>query len=77
MKRVSEVKPKTFEVTDKATGKRGVILSADQVRWIAANQAKVETGWHTSGRGSTFGTCLVEKQKSGWVVVYYAVRGVS
>jgi hypothetical protein len=77
IKRVSEVKPKTFEVTDKATDKRGVVFYANQVRPIAANQAKVETGWRTSGRGGTFGTCLVEKQKSGWVVIYYAIRGVS
>lgn len=74
VKRVSEVKPKTFEVTDKATGKRGVVLYADKVRGIAANQAKVETGWRTSGRGGTAGTCLVERQKSGWVVTYYAIR---
>ena len=77
IKRVSEVKPKTFDVTDKATGKRGVVFYADQVRLIAANQAKIETGWRTSGRGGTFGTCLVERQKSGWVVLYYAIRGIS
>ena len=71
----SAVKPRRFEVFDKTTGKQGMILSADKVRWIAANQAKVETSWHKDGRGGTFGTCLVEKQKSGWAVVYYAIRG--
>lgn len=73
----SAVKPRRFEVIDKATGKEGILISADAVRWIAVSQAKVETGWHKDGRGGTFGTCLVEKQKSGWVVVYYAIRGIS
>ncbi|WP_395145750.1 hypothetical protein [Armatimonas sp.] len=70
----SAVKPRRFEVFDKATGKEGILISADAVRWIAANQAKVETSWLKDGRGGTAGTCLVEQQKSGWVVVYYAIR---
>lgn len=73
----SAVKPRRFEVVDKATGKEGILLSANTVRWITVSQAKVETSWHKDGRGGTFGTCLVEKQKSGWVVLYYAIRGVS
>ncbi|WP_395092958.1 hypothetical protein [Armatimonas sp.] len=77
VKPCSAVKPRRFEVFDKATGQEGVILSANNVRWIAANQAKVETGWRTSGRGGTFGTCLVQREKNGWVVVYYAIRGIS
>jgi hypothetical protein len=77
VKACSAVKPRRFEVVDKITGKEGILISADAIRWIAANQAKVETGWHKDGRGGTFGTCLVEKQKSGWAVVYYAIRGIS
>ncbi|MBB6050873.1 hypothetical protein HNQ39_002664 [Armatimonas rosea] len=73
----SAVKPRRFEVVDKVTEKEGILLSANTVRWITVSQAKVETGWHKDGRGGTFGTCLVEKQKSGWVVLYYAIRGVS
>jgi hypothetical protein len=73
----SAVKPRRFEVVDKATGKEGILLSANAVRWIAANQAKVGTSWRKDGRGGTSGMCFVEKQKSGWVVVYYAIRGVS
>ena len=76
IKSLSAVKPKLFEVTDKATGKRGLILSIGMIRQITPDQAKVETGWRSSGRGGTFGICLVQKQQNGWKVVYYAVRGM-
>lgn len=72
----SAVKPRRFEVFDKATGKEGILISADAVRWIAASQAKVETRWHKDGRGGTAGTCLVQQQKKGWVVIYYAIRAI-
>ena len=77
VKPCSAVKPGRFENFDKATGKEGIIISADAVRGIASDQAKVETGWHKDGRGGTFGTCLVQREKNGWVVVYYAIRGIS
>jgi hypothetical protein len=63
-------------VVDKETQERGIIFSADEIRWLGKNHVKVDGGYHCDGlcgAGYTFdlrlenGKWNLKKQRMNWV----------
>jgi hypothetical protein len=64
-------------VVDKATGQRGIIFSADAIRWKSKNSVEVEGGYYCDGlygAGMTFKLRLVNGK---WIVKSAGMRWIS
>jgi hypothetical protein len=64
-------------VVDKITRQRGIIFSADRIRWLGKNSVEVEGGYHCDGLCGAGITFRVGREKGKWVVISERVNWIS
>ncbi len=55
-------------VLDKKTKQRGIIFSADRIRWRGKDTAEVDGGYHCDGLCGAGITFKVKRERGKWVV---------
>lgn len=55
-------------VTDKKTGRRGLIFRLYGVKWISTDEADLEGGWYEAGKESWINTYTLRKSNGKWKV---------
>ena len=55
-------------VVDKESQERGIIFSADDIRWLGKNHVKVEGGYHCDGLCGASYTFDMRLEKGKWIV---------
>lgn len=70
IKKISSTKPEKGPHTpvDKSTHQRGIIFSADSIRWSSKDSAKVEGGYYCGGLCAAEITFKVRRENGKWVV---------
>ena len=55
-------------VTDKATGKRGLIFRTEAITWTSETEARVEGGYYEGGLSASGNTYYLRKAAGKWIV---------
>lgn len=64
-------------IVDKETQERGIIFSADGIRWLGKNRVKVDGGYHCDGLCGADYTFDVRFEKGRWVVTKARMNWIS
>ncbi len=70
-------KKQRMAVIDKATGARGIIFSADGIRWLDADSVEVEGGYHCDGLCGAGVTFKLRRENGKWVLKSAGMRWIS
>jgi len=74
----SECSADSFKgVTEKTTGKHGIIFNADEIRWISLALVEVSGGYYHDGLSASGNTYRLVKSKGTWKVVRDKLNWVS
>lgn len=57
------------EVKDKATGKRGLIFFATNLKWVSASKAQIQAGYNEANLSAGSNTYILQKKGQKWVVI--------
>ena len=64
-------------VTDKKTGKRGMILKLHRIEWINDAEVEVGVGTYAWGWGQSWSVCRVVRDNNEWVVKGCELTGIT
>ena len=77
VKMVSACNKSGFGVTDKATGKPGVIIRTEGIKWISETDVEVEGGYFYAGNGGSRETYFLKKIDGKWIVQRHLIRSIA
>jgi hypothetical protein len=78
VRKISECILHSFEgVTDKLTGKAGLIFRVTEIRWISADEVEVTGGYYEAGLSASGNTYRVAKQQGKWKVIEDKMNWIS
>ena len=68
VRKVSECSMAKMRVTDKQTGKRGLIFRVSLIKWISDTEAEVKGGYYEDGLSASGNTYRVKKKGGTWQI---------
>ena len=68
---------KEFDVVDKATGQRGIIFRANQIRWLNKESVELDGGYVCGGRCGIWATYKLNRNNGKWAVAAEMVHRIS
>jgi hypothetical protein len=79
VRKASECSIHGFEgvVTDIRTGKTGLILKVDDIKWLSDTEVEVWGGYYEGNLGASGDSYKVVKQRGKWQVVDHKIHSIS